>query len=474
MGMVTILVSLCACVHRAHAAVHELRVVSHVHSTYSHKGKHSLDEIARFAEERGIDAVITGDDGLEVWEWGLAPWRSLIKRRIELPSVFGIGIERYLDAIKRVHNEHAILMIPGLEVTPHYFWQGTPLQESWRIHHTQKHVLVFGMSSLKQWRRLPIMHNNHAKTIGWVSILMLWPFVLGAYAIWYRISKPKRSTLLPYTALVIAVISAINYFPFTIYPFTQYKPEYTERPYQYLFDYVKQHGGCSYWAHPESHYLNNQTIAGITIKAAPYAASLEHTYGYTGFGYFYEGMKQVGVPGGIWDAVLKEYTAMRRQQPIWAMGELDWIAEGQNGVLFGMVDNIIFAQERSAQAITDAMADGRYYVRLNQVNPIRITTCAIQSKDRHAEYGQTFHGDAGDRPVLHITADTPAEERVAGSCRIIHDGTVVYAREVHFPLDLTFPCTSPPPGGKGYYRIELKTRGGSWAVTNPIFIVNSF
>jgi hypothetical protein len=48
------------------------------------------------------------------------------------------------------------------------------------------------------------------------------------------------------------------------------------------------------------------------------------TRNYTGFAIFWEGMREIGKPGGVWDKVLKQFCEGQRKRPVWAIAELDF------------------------------------------------------------------------------------------------------------------------------------------------------
>ena len=90
---------------RASAAEYmQLPGVIHVHSTFS-SGRHSMDELVSMAEEKGLEVLILTDHDLVVMEYGIFPFRNLIKKREERPSVLKAGPQNYLAAIERLNRQ---------------------------------------------------------------------------------------------------------------------------------------------------------------------------------------------------------------------------------------------------------------------------------------------------------------------------------------------------------------------------------
>ena len=104
----------------------QLSGVIHVHSTFS-SGKYSIGELASRAENKNLEVLILTDHDQVVMEYGLFPFRNLIKRREERPSVLLAGPENYLAEIERLNRQQqAVLIIPGVQSSPFYYWTGSP------------------------------------------------------------------------------------------------------------------------------------------------------------------------------------------------------------------------------------------------------------------------------------------------------------------------------------------------------------
>ncbi|PIU84697.1 MAG: hypothetical protein COS67_11800, partial [Deltaproteobacteria bacterium CG06_land_8_20_14_3_00_44_19] len=83
-------------------------------STFS-DGSYSIEELVNIAKNRALEVVIFTDHDRIEMEYGLFPFRHIIKKRIERPSVLKIGAEKYLNKIKEVGYKYPeMILIPGV------------------------------------------------------------------------------------------------------------------------------------------------------------------------------------------------------------------------------------------------------------------------------------------------------------------------------------------------------------------------
>ncbi len=127
--------------------VMQLPGVIHVHSTFS-SGKYSIGELVSRAENKGLEVLILTDHDQVVMEYGLFPFRNLIKRREERQSILLTGPENYLAEIERLNQQQqSVLIIPGAQSSPFYYWTGNPFGQGLTAHDFRKEVLIVGMSN---------------------------------------------------------------------------------------------------------------------------------------------------------------------------------------------------------------------------------------------------------------------------------------------------------------------------------------
>ena len=119
----------------------QLPGVMHVHSTFS-SGRYSIGELVSRAEEKGIEILILTDHDQVVMEYGIFPFRSLIKKREERPSVLNAGPQNYLDAIERLNRrQQSVLLIPAVQSSPFYYWSGSPFG-----HYREPRIFIISVS----------------------------------------------------------------------------------------------------------------------------------------------------------------------------------------------------------------------------------------------------------------------------------------------------------------------------------------
>ena len=117
--------------------------VLHIHSNFS-SGKNSIEEIVDLAKQHNIDCVVMTDHFLRKVEYGLWPFRGVIKKSVSLPSVMKLGVEKYLSKIEEMNKKQKdVIVIPGLEITSHYFWSIE--ENSLVINNLHKHILIMGL-----------------------------------------------------------------------------------------------------------------------------------------------------------------------------------------------------------------------------------------------------------------------------------------------------------------------------------------
>jgi len=304
----------------------------HVHSKVSESGE-TLDQLAVEAKASGIDAIIFSDNFLLHYEYGLFPLRGVIRRRVELPSVLNVGVDRYLAEIRAAGLRHPdVMLIPGVEVVPHYYWTGSIFSKDLTMHDAQKNVLVLGLPRADDYDRLPATGNVAAYEYGWPTLFGLAPIVLIPPVIWLLNRRVERKVRVGWTFMIVrsrrvvpgvillalAGVLLLNNYPFASPRYDPYQDGNGLRPHQELITYVREHGGMTVWSLPEAKDFNRYAygrLGIITVKTDPYPEALLQTSGYTGFGAVYEDTVTATNPGGVWDATLMEYLEGRRGNP---------------------------------------------------------------------------------------------------------------------------------------------------------------
>ena len=143
----------------------------HVHSTFSN-GEHEVLELARFAKERSIDVLVLTDSFLTSVTYGIWPFDRIgirgINKRVRL-GVRDYGVGRYFEAVREAQRQFPdVVILPGVEVTPHYYWTGWPWT-GLKLYAFDHHFLVLGLTE-QQIENLPVIGNE------------TWPYFLAEFS----------------------------------------------------------------------------------------------------------------------------------------------------------------------------------------------------------------------------------------------------------------------------------------------------
>lgn len=243
-------------------------------------GKYTIGQIVDTAKKNNFKVIIVTDRDVMRWQYGMFPLRNIIKKTVEQRSVFKYGIQRWLDDIKQIQAANPdIVLIPGVETAPFYYWSGNIFNQSLRLNNWHKHLLVIGLKNKADYERLPVIGNiaglrrsasSRGEGIAFLSVLAAlsgaWLLLRRRYSVKFRISGV--------VLLITGVLFFCNAYPFRENLFDQYHGDRGIIPYQNLIDYADLRGGLSFWAHPEAAYTD--VVDNIRIETPDYAADLEY------------------------------------------------------------------------------------------------------------------------------------------------------------------------------------------------------
>src|SRR5215813_4987772 len=157
-------------------AYQPLPAVVHVHSDLS-TGAFSLEELTDMAERQGLGAVLVTENYLNRLEYSLPPFRALTRVTYEARSVHG-RLDEYFARVARARTARPrVLVLPGVEVMPHYFWSGSPFSLALTLHDTQKNLLVWGLDR-SALAALPVIGNAAGGIARLQTLLDVLPVVL--------------------------------------------------------------------------------------------------------------------------------------------------------------------------------------------------------------------------------------------------------------------------------------------------------
>jgi len=71
------------------------------------------------------------------------------------------GSEKYLAEIERLNRQQpSVLIIPGIQSSPFYYWTGKPFGKGLTAHNFRKELLIVGVSNPDDYYNLPLLHGR--------------------------------------------------------------------------------------------------------------------------------------------------------------------------------------------------------------------------------------------------------------------------------------------------------------------------
>ena len=465
-------------------ALERLPSVLHLHSDLS-TGDFALEQLTAMAEKQGIGALLLTENYLLRVEYGLPPFRALTRAVRDERSVLDLGIDRYLERVAQARAANPrVLIVPGVEVLPHYYWTGSPLALDMAVHETQKNILLFGLDDAGL-RALPVTGHRIAG-FGWSSVLDALPTLLVVPGVWLLMRKRRGLRRVGRVVVVvtqrrwvagailcgIAVLAVVRGWPFTEDPYPPYR-DLGLAPHQDLIDYVDRLGGVTVWSFPEARDAGEQWMGPVKVSwyTPPYPDDLLRTARYTAFGAVYEDTTRVERPGGSWDRMLGEFAAGDRSRPGWAVGESGFHGFTA-GKTLGKIRTVFLVEERTERAVLDALKRGRFYAVEQEAGAeLALTEFSVRAGSSVAISGDLARASEATPVEVTIAVEATAGTAAPRDVRVtlVRNGTVVRA------------WTGPPPfrtvhrdvfdGSPTFYRLDV--RGPGRLLSNPIFVRRS-
>jgi len=438
----------------------------HIHSVFSANGRQTLEQIAENAKNSGINVIIPADHDIQEFEYGIWPFSRLIKKTIINNSILYMGGSKYLNEIHRVQEKYPdMVIIPGVESAPYYYWTGNPLKKSLTMNNWHKHILLIGLNDPRSYDNLPVLGNQKSKTF---NPILLWPavFIIAGFFL------IRNRTLLILFQLAALLLLLYNY-PYNSYMFNQYNGDQKELPYQNIINYTANAGGLTFWAHPEArNWKNSENFNGVSIKTKPYPESILDTFGYTGFSYFWEGTDIIGKPEGFWDTALTQYCKGTRKSPVWATAELDYIEDGLRNNWLNLNKNILYVEKLDKENVMDSLRKGRFFITSKQKpdspDPV-MNDFAVSSDKGSAIFGETLNYSGSVK--ISFNLNTTARMKTNTTIRLIENGRIV--QEFNKKIPLKFEYIFTPSTDRSYCRFEIDFDCGVKLVSNPVFLYNN-
>ncbi|HEU4367717.1 MAG TPA: hypothetical protein VFV05_05740, partial [Methylomirabilota bacterium] len=463
-------------------ALERVRGVVHVHSDLT-TGDFTLEGLVGLAERQGIGALLLAENYALRVDYGLPPFRALTRVSRHERSL-GAAPEAYLARVAEVQRQLPhVLLIPGVEVMPHYYWTGSPLALDLTVHNLQKNLLVFGITDPAALRTLPMPGNRAAGVYTLQSALDALPGLLlipGVVLLRRRraVRKPlgrgavvvvrRRSWATGTLLCLVGLVALVRGWPFTVerHPPSQ---DFGVAPYQALIDRVDALGGATVWSFPEARDAGEERYGPLRVAwlTEPYADDLLRTFRYTAFGAVYEDTSTFERPGGGWDRLLGEYARGERSRPAWALAE-----SGFHGLVAGKqvgpLQTVFLVAEKSPAAVLDALRRGRMYaVQRTRELGLDLAEFAVRAGGLTAGAGETLRAPPGTPIEVAVAVEAsdgrPHDVRLA----IVLDGRVVALDRGGAPLRTLYRTTA----GVAPLVVRVEARGSQQrVVSNPVFV----
>ena len=455
----------------------------HVHSSQFSSGSHGIEELGRMARDRAVDVIVLTDHDQVSLSYGLPPFPNLFSWTVSRKSVLKEGAQNYLDAVNRADDaDPDVILIPGLETAPFYYWEGGLRQGKLTAHDWRKHIHVIGLDSAEDIENLPTLRRGFSTRY---FFRLLPPFsifmgvsLLSVVMIFWGGPVGLAGKIL----LIAAVLGAIDAHPFRLSPFDPFHGPRGGEPYQELIDYVDQKGGMTFWAHLEARYGEREILpfkeaAGIALpqlemETGVHPVSLLHTEGYTGFESLYGDTFHATDPGKEWDRALLQYVEGIRKRPAWGLCGLDFHEEGMTS--WSRLDRgqtVFLVSEKTRAAVLDAMRHGRMYAVYQGgagklwLEEFRLSSPVSGESRVSGETLDTRGEPMAIKTAVALTGGPGVPIRVD----LIDSGKVLTTIEGETPLNVErsfFPARS-----QGYIRLEISSPNHR-LISNPIFYKN--
>jgi hypothetical protein len=430
-------------------------------------GKYSIPQILGICRERGFKAVVITDRDLMRWEYGIWPLRNILKKTVEAGSIIKYGPNRYIREFNKIQRDNPDLaVIPGVESAPFYYWRGDIFHSDLEIRDWHKHIISIGLKDGRDLEYLPVMSNKPglARPWGGKSLFLFWPVLLLCAGI--ICAKYSRK---PGLAIIAAAcVFLANNFPFCSYRFDQYHGEAGIKPFQNYIDYVNRNSGITFWAHPEAG--NVERTGTVSIRTDAHPLDLLRSRDFTGFAVFFEGFKTVGKIGGIWDSLLKDFCAGKRNKPVWAIGALSFDSTGDLKDYLRDLRTVLLVPVFNEEECFKAIKQGRMYmVQGGNSGRLALAEFSVVDPSSGTEKTMGEQLNTGEIPQIRIRIDFLDGQGQSFKIKLIRNGEVINIFEAPAPVNIAYLDGQAPATGSFYYRLEVRGQDLT-AVTNPIFV----
>jgi len=450
------------------AGYHQLTGLIDLRSTFS-DGANDVESLVKLAKKKGFSVLIINDHDRMVMEYGIPPFRNLIKRKVELPSINKNGAKAYLDKIRQVRKKYPdMIIIPGSETASFYYWTGSPFKKNLTAHNHERRILTIGMEKPEDYESLPILHNGYSTryTVMAIPEIILYLVIIAMTVLLIRWKGFYRIAGVIIAIWSIAAIVNSNMFRSS--PFDQYHGDQGIAPYQLLIDHVNSRGGLTFWNYLETR-SGIRKLGPIFVNTPPYPGVLLESEGYTGFAALYGDTITITEPGDIWDKTLIEYCRGMRERPVWGIATADFHKEGESGEVLGNFQTVFLVNKKSREDVLKAIRNGKMYAyRGHYPRFVKLDEFSVSSSDGRAKGISGDEVILKDFPRIKIALSSVEGSKNPVTVRLIRSGMVIQTFQEKLPMQIDYEDRSVNPGEKVYYRMDMKGEGK--LISNPIFV----
>jgi hypothetical protein len=463
-------------------ALERVRGVVHIHSDLT-TGDFTLEGLVALAERQSIGALLLAENYRLRVDYGLPPFRALTRVSRHGRSIGGDPagfLARVAEAQARMPH---VVLVPGVEIMPHYHWTGSPLALDLTVHNLQKNLLVFGIADPATLARLPAPGNPATGVYALQSALDALPVLLVVPGVLLlrrrrlvrqRLGRGavmvvrRRSWKTGALCCLVGVVALVRGWPFTVerHPWWQ---DAGMAPYQEVIDRAEALGGVTMWSFPEARDIGEEYAGPVRVGwlTEPYADDLLRTFRYTGFGAIYEDTSTFERAGAGWDRALAEYARGERTRAPWALAESGFHGLTANKQV-GPLQTVFLVEQKSAAGILDAFRRGRMYaVQRTRELGFDLADFTVRGGGAAAGAGETLRVPAGTPVELSVAIEASDGRAHDVRMAIIANGRVVALERGGAPLRATYRTTTD--GTPLILRVEA--RGSQQRVlSNPVFI----
>jgi len=437
-------------------------------------GCSSVQELMTQAEAKGLDGLLFGDHDHKSIQYGVPYVERVLRIKMGRPSLLDNGAATYLSEINRIdQSDDTLVLVPGVESAPFYYWTGNPLDKNLVAHNWDKHLLIIGLPNSRDYEELPTLNSSFTTRYLADDYLLSLIFFVGALIGLYGFMGKRRRGVSFIFALVMTLLAA-NTHPFKSSPFDQYHGDQGVVPYQYLIDYADSKGALVFWSHletPVSEELQGDLIQ-VKTRTDRHPEDLLLTRRYTGFQAM--GTSQISAVevGKEWDQVLMQYLDGKRDRPVWGYGANDFRCEEKDGDRLGGVRTVVLAKQKSRPAMVEALGAGRMYAVKQGEGKNRLSLDTFELIDpatgNRALMGEELKTVGPPDIGLKISM-TGGESNARAQIRLIRNGQVVKRGLLSLPYEGVWQDAAAGLSQRGYYRLLVDVDDHNQMVSNPIF-----